>query len=164
MADTKEKKVDASTEAPKENLKDAPEATQENSKDDSKKGAKVKKTKAKRRLVQVGHAYVQASYNNTIITITEENGNVIAWASSGSSGFKGARKATPYAAQIAAENATDKARAFGLERIRVFVKGVGTGRDQAVRGLVNKGLELISINDTTPFAHNGCRKKKSRRV
>lgn len=150
MADTKEKKV----EAPK---KDAP-------KDAAAEAAKPKKSKARKRLVQVGHAYVQASYNNTIITITEENGNVLAWASAGSSGFKGARKATPYAAQVAAENATDKARTFGLERIRVFVKGVGTGRDQAVRGLVNKGLELISINDTTPFAHNGCRKKKARRV
>lgn len=159
MADTKEKKV----EAPK---KDAPKAaSKEVAKDASPEAAKTaKKSKARKRLVQVGHAYVQASYNNTIITITEENGNVLAWASAGSSGFKGARKATPYAAQVAAENATDKARTFGLERIRVFVKGVGTGRDQAVRGLVNKGLELISINDTTPFAHNGCRKKKARRV
>ncbi len=158
MADTKEKKVDA----PKESAKNT---SKEVAKDDSKEAAKpAKKSKARKRLVQVGHAYVQASYNNTIITITEENGNVLAWASAGSSGFKGARKATPYAAQVAAENATDKARTFGLERIRVFVKGVGTGRDQAVRGLVNKGLELISINDTTPFAHNGCRKKKARRV
>jgi len=158
MADTTEKKVDATKEAPKT-------ASKEVAKDASKEAAKpVKKTKSKRRLVQVGNAYVQASYNNTIITIAEENGNVLAWSSAGASGFKGARKATPYAAQVAAENATDKAKAFGLERVRVFVKGVGTGRDQAVRGLVNKGLELISINDTTPFAHNGCRKKKSRRV
>lgn len=152
MTDTKDQK-------PEEKKKEAPKATAE--KDSKKPG---KKSKAKRRLVQLGNAYVQASYNNTIITITEENGNVIAWASAGSSGFKGARKATPYAAQVAAESAAEKAKAFGLERVRVFVKGVGTGRDQSVRGIVNKGLELLSITDTTPFAHNGCRKKKARRV
>jgi len=128
------------------------------------KAKKVVKKKAKRRNVQVGNAYVQASYNNTIVTITEQNGSVLSWSSSGSSGFKGARKSTPYAAQVSAENAAEKAKVYGLERVHVYIKGVGAGREQAVRGLVGSGLDLISINDVTPVPHNGCRKKKARRV
>ena len=123
----------------------------------------VKKAK-KRRIVEIGNAYVQASYNNTIVTITEINGDVIAWSSSGASGFKGARKATPYAAQISAENAAEKAKVFGLARVHVHIKGVGSGREQAVRGLVSSGLDILSISDLTPIPHNGCRQKKSRRV
>ncbi len=130
----------------------------------STKTGAASKAKAKKRLVQQGHAYVQASFNNTIITLTEPSGNVISWSSAGASGFKGARKATPYAAQVAAENAAEKAKVFGLEKIHVFVKGVGTGREQAIRGLVASGLDLISINDVTAMPHNGCRKKKARRV
>ncbi len=133
-------------------------------KEKKKSGAAVKKQKSRRRHVPIGHAYVQASYNNTIVTLTEPNGNVIAWGSAGGSGFKGARKATPYAAQVSAENAAEKAKVFGLEKIHVFVKGVGSGREQAIRGLVASGFEVISISDVTPFAHNGCRKKKARRV
>lgn len=129
-----------------------------------KKPAAAAKKKAKRRIVQEGNAFIQASYNNTIVTLTEPNGNVISWSSAGASGFKGARKATPYAAQVSAENAVEKAKVFGLERVHVYIKGVGTGRDQAVRGLVSAGLNLISITDTTPIPHNGCRKKKARRV
>jgi small subunit ribosomal protein S11 len=125
--------------------------------------AKPKKVKIKKRLVQEGKVYVQASYNNTIVTITEQNGDVIAWGSAGSSGFKGARKSTPYAAQIAAERTAEKAKLYGFERAHIYVKGVGSGREQAVRGLVSSGIELLSINDVTPMPHNGCRKKKPRR-
>ncbi len=122
------------------------------------------KAKAKKRSVPEGNAHIQASYNNTIVTLTEPNGDVIAWSSAGGSGFKGARKATPYAAQVAAENAVEKSKAYGLSRVHVYVKGVGTGREQAIRGLTASGLDLISINDITPIPHNGCRKEKTRRV
>lgn len=128
--------------------------------------AEKKKTttkKAKKRSVPEGSAHIQASYNNTIVTLAEPNGDVIVWASAGGSGFKGARKATPYAAQVAAENATEKAKVFGLERVHVYIKGVGSGREQAVRGLSSGGLEILSITDLTPIPHNGCRKKKPRR-
>ncbi len=145
------------TKAP---VKDAPkEAAKEEG-----KGKKVLKKKTKRRNVQVGNAYVQASYNNTIVTITEQNGSVLSWSSAGSSGFKGARKSTPYAAQISAEKAAEKAKVYGLERVHVYIKGVGAGREQSVRGLVSSGLDIISLNDVTPIPHNGCRKKKARRV
>lgn len=129
----------------------------------SEKLKATKKKKPRRRLVQQGNAYIQASYNNTIVTLTEANGDVIAWSSSGASGFKGARKATPYAAQISAENAVEKAKIYGLERVHVHVNGVGNGREQAIRGLASKGLEILSITDTTPIPHNGCRHKKFRR-
>lgn len=138
--------------------------TEEKKEENGKKSAATTKKKAKRRIVQEGNAFIQASYNNTIVTLTEPNGNTISWSSAGASGFKGARKATPYAAQVSAENAVEKAKVFGLERVHVYIKGVGTGRDQAVRGLVSAGLNLISITDTTPIPHNGCRKKKARRV
>ncbi len=127
------------------------------------KAAKGKK-KAKRRLLQEGKAYIQASYNNTIVTITDMNGEVIAWSSAGSNGFKGAKKATPYAAQVSAENAITKAKVYGLERIHVFIKGVGTGREQSIRGLQAGGVNIESITDLTPVSHNGCRARKSRRV
>lgn len=125
----------------------------------------TKKTskKSKKKLVEEGNAYIQASYNNTIVTLTEKNGDVLSWSSSGSNGFKGARKSTPYAAQVSAENAAEKAKVFGLQRVSVYVKGVGSGRVQAVRGLITSGLDLLSITDTTPVPHNGCRKKKTRR-
>ncbi|MBD3360880.1 30S ribosomal protein S11 [Candidatus Peregrinibacteria bacterium] len=141
-------------------------------KEKTKKGSSVKKEKAekpqkkpksRRRSVPEGNAHIHASYNNTIITLTEPNGDIVSWSSAGSSGFKGARKATPYAAQVSAENAVEKAKPYGLERVHVFIKGVGTGREQAVRGLVSAGLDLISISDITPIPHNGCRKKKLRR-
>ena len=126
----------------------------------------TKKTskKSKKKLVEEGNAYIQASYNNTIVTLTEKNGDVLSWSSSGSNGFKGARKSTPYAAQVSAENAAEKAKVFGLQRVSVYVKGVGSGRVQAVRGLVTSGLDLLSITDITPVPHNGCRKKKTRRT
>lgn len=120
--------------------------------------------KSKKKFVEEGHAFVQASYNNTIVTLTEPNGDVLSWSSSGSNGFKGARKSTPYAAQISAENAAEKAKVFGLQRVHVYVKGVGSGRVQAVRGLSSSGLDILSITDKTPVPHNGCRKKNTRRT
>lgn len=129
-----------------------------------KPATKSKKGKPKRRLIQEGKAYIQASFNNTLVTITDTKGEVIAWSSAGSSGFKGAKKATPYAAQVSAENAANKAKVFGLEKVSVFIKGVGAGREQAIRGLQAGGINIESITDLTPIAHNGCRPRKSRRV
>jgi small subunit ribosomal protein S11 len=129
----------------------------------TKKAAKGKK-KPKRRTVQEGKAYIQATFNNTLITITDLNGEVIAWSSAGASGFKGAKKATPYAAQVSAEGAATKAKVFGLENVHVFVKGVGSGREQAIRGLIAGGIDIKSITDLTPITHNGCRPRKGRRV
>ncbi|QQR83363.1 30S ribosomal protein S11 [Candidatus Peregrinibacteria bacterium] len=117
-----------------------------------------------RKTVPAAHAYITASFNNTMITITEPNGNALAQASAGGSGFKGTRKSTPYAATVTAEKVVEKVAQYGVERVKVFVKGVGTGREQAIRGLHSAGLELEAIFDTTPEPHNGCRKKKARRV
>ncbi|MBI4975763.1 30S ribosomal protein S11 [Candidatus Peregrinibacteria bacterium] len=163
---SKEKEVKKPTEkaAEKETGKNAGKTAEENTGKGKTSTKTAKKSKAKRRIVQVGRAYIQASFNNTIVTLTEPNGNVITTSSAGSSGFKGARKATPYAAQVAAENAAEKAKVFGLEKVHIFVKGVGSGREQAIRGLSSKGIDIISINDVTPLPHNGCRKKKGRRV
>lgn len=127
------------------------------------KKATIKK-KSKKRVSPECNAYIQASYNNTIVTITEPAGDTIAWSSAGSSGFKGSRKSTPYAAQVAAENAVEKAKAAGIEKVAVYVKGVGPGREQAIRGLNASGLQIMTITDVTPVPHNGCRQKKMRRV
>lgn len=124
---------------------------------------KVKKSKSKRTVTE-GNAFVQSSFNNTVITITDLTGNVIAWSSAGSNGFKGAKKATPYAAQISAEAAVNKALLYGIEKLHVFVKGIGAGREQAIRGLHANGVNIESITDVTPVPHNGCRPRKSRRV
>ncbi len=124
---------------------------------------KIKKSKSKRTVTE-GRAYVQSSFNNTIVTITDLSGKVIAWSSAGSNGFKGAKKATPYAAQISAEAAINKALLYGIEKLHVFVKGVGAGREQAVRGLHSNGVDIESITDMTPVPHNGCRTRKARRV
>lgn len=127
--------------------------------------AKDKTTKKKvRKSVLKGNAYIQATFNNTIITLTDKDGGVIASSSAGSSGFKGARKSTPYAAQVAAENAVEKAKAYGLMQVSIFVKGVGPGREQGIRGLQSAGLDIDAIVDTTPTPHNGCRRRKPRRV
>lgn len=128
------------------------------------KKATITKKKGKKRVSPECNAYIQASYNNTIVTITEPTGDTIAWSSAGSSGFKGSRKATPYAAQVAAENAVEKAKAAGIEKVAVYVKGVGPGREQAIRGLNASGLQIMAITDVTPVPHNGCRQKKQRRV
>lgn len=145
-------------------------AKKEEKKDDAKKSAKPagKKVRTKkkkiRRIVPHGAAHILAGFNNTIVTITDENNLTLCWASSGASGFKGTRKSTPYAAQVAAKNAAEKSKEFGLEKVDVFVKGIGPGREQAVRGLSSAGIDVLSITDRTTTAHGGCRKKKPRRV
>lgn len=125
----------------------------------------VKKSKRTKKVVQVGQAHILASFNNTIVSITDEEGNVLTWASGGSAGFKGAREATPYAAQMVAQQAVENAKTLhGLETVDVYLKGIGVGREQAVRGLISGGVELRAIYDITPVPHNGCRKKKVRRM
>jgi len=111
-----------------------------------------------------GKVYVTATFNNTLVTITDRNGNVVCWGSAGASGFKGARKATPYAATTAVEAAARKAMGFGLREVEVYIKGPGVGRDGALRALKSVGLNITLIADVTPIPHNGCRPKKKRRV
>ena len=117
-----------------------------------------------RKSIPAGRAYIQSTFNNTIITLTDPQGNVIAWGSSGTAGFKGSRKGTPYAAQLAARDAARKAMEHGLRRIEVYVKGPGSGREAAIRSLQSAGLYITSIRDVTPIPHNGCRPPKRRRV
>ena len=125
----------------------------------------VKKSKKTKRVVQIGQAHILASFNNTIVSITDEQGNVLSWASGWSAGFKGARESTPYAAQITAEQAIEKAKQLhSIETVDVYIKGIGVGREQAIRGLIGAGIDLRSIFDVTPIPHNGCRKKKVRRM
>lgn len=131
----------------------------------SKKKLVKKKKKKTAKVVRVGRAYIQATYNNTMVTLTDSQGDVISWASAGLAGFKGAKKATPYAAQIITKIAIQKAREeYGLQEVSVFVSGVGTGREAAIRSLNANGLEVSAIKDTTSVPHNGCRPKKPRRV
>ncbi|MBZ0169996.1 30S ribosomal protein S11 [Candidatus Methylomirabilis lanthanidiphila] len=111
-----------------------------------------------------GIACVQATFNNTIVTITDMTGNVVAWASAGSVGFKGSRKSTPFAAQRAADSAAQKAMGHGMREVRVYVKGPGAGREAAIRALQAAGMEIVAIKDVTPIPHNGCRPSKRRRV
>lgn len=126
---------------------------------------KVKKIKKKiKRNITTGTAYVNATFNNTIITIADDNGNVIVWASAGLMGFKGSRKSTPYAAQVAADKAASKAQEHGLKTLTVKLKGPGSGRETALRALQARGFKILSIRDTTPMPHNGSRPPKKRRV
>ena len=130
-------------------------------------GAEAKpapRRRREKRVVPRGAAHVKASFNNTIISLTDPAGNVIAWSSAGSSGWKGSRKSTPYAAQVAAENAARKALDLGLKTVEVFVRGPGAGREAAIRALEATGLEVTAITDVTPIPHNGCRPPKRRRV
>lgn len=125
----------------------------------------VKKSKKTKHIVQHGQAHIKASFNNTIVSITDEKWNVLTWASGGTAGFKGARESTPYAAQITAEQAVEKAKTLhSLESVDVYVKWIGIGREQAIRGLVSWGVELKAIFDITPIPHGGCRKKKVRKL
>ena len=127
--------------------------------------AEVKKAKKRDRKVSVnGVAHVQASFNNTIVTITDMDGAVITWASAGKVGFKGSRKSTPFAAQVAAEASAREALNLGMKRVEVWVKGPGAGREAAIRSLQAAGLEISAIKDVTPIPHNGCRPPKRRRV
>lgn len=121
-------------------------------------------TKIKSKNIATGNIYVQASFNNTIITVTDKAGNALSWASAGAQGFKGARKATPYAAQTAMQTAIEKAKVHGLQEVAIFVSGVGPGREQAVRSVGMTGVKVSGITDVTPIAHNGVRAKKPRRV
>jgi small subunit ribosomal protein S11 len=129
------------------------------------KQKKIKGKRKEKKVIPVGKAYVQATYNNTIISLTDMQGNVISWASAGGEGFKGSRKSTPYAAQMAAKTAAQRAMdSAGLQTIEVFVKGPGIGREAALRSLFQSGLNVTKIKDITPVPHNGCRSKKRRRV
>ena len=129
----------------------------------AKKSSYSKKKKMKKNILS-GIAYVQSTFNNTMISIADLNGNVIAWSSAGQKGFKGSRKSTPYAAQIAADSAASKAQEYGMKVLSVEVKGPGSGRETALRALQARGFKIISIKDTTPMPHNGTRPPKKRRV
>lgn len=126
--------------------------------------AKKTRKKPKRRIVPEGRAYIQAGFNNTLISITDPNGEVLCQSSAGANGFKGPKKATPYAAQTSAEKAAEKAKMYGVERVHVFIKGAGNGREQSMRGLLSGGITIESITEMTAIPHNGCRRKKARRV
>jgi len=128
------------------------------------RGGKNRVRRRDRKNIPRGRAYIQSTFNNTLITLTDPQGNVLSWGSAGSSNFKGSRKSTPYAGQIAAEGAVRRAMEHGLRQVEVFVKGPGSGREAAVRALQSSGLQVLSITDVTPIPHNGCRAPKRRRV
>jgi small subunit ribosomal protein S11 len=128
------------------------------------KRKKTFKKRGEKRVVHHGFAHIQASFNNTLITITDADGNVVSWSSAGAIGFKGSRKGTPFAATQAAMNAATTAKSFGMRSCEVLVKGPGSGRESAIRALQNTGIEVKSIRDVTPIPHNGCRPPKRRRV
>ena len=125
---------------------------------------KTRTRRRDRKNIPRGKAYIQSTFNNTIVTLTDPSGNVISWSSAGANGFKGSRKSTPYAAQVTAEQAARKAIEHGLRQVDVFVKGPGSGREMAIRSLQTSGVMVSSITDTTPIPHNGCRPPKRRRV
>jgi small subunit ribosomal protein S11 len=131
---------------------------------DKKKTPAGRVRRRERKSVPRGQAHIQATFNNTIVTLTDPNGNVLSWGSAGAQGFKGSRKSTPYAAQVTAESAARKAMEHGLRQIDVYVKGPGSGREAAIRSLQAAGLSVTSITDVTPIPHNGCRPPKRRRV
>ncbi|MBI4138979.1 30S ribosomal protein S11 [Candidatus Uhrbacteria bacterium] len=134
----------------------------------AKKASKTAKPRRKaakaQKQVSHGKAYVQATYNNTIVTLTDLNGNVLSWSSAGSSGFKGPKKATPYAASLVVRNAVEKAAAYGLREVSLFISGVGQGREGAIRAFHAQNIGVLSIKDVTPIPHNGCRPPRPRRV
>lgn len=123
---------------------------------------KKKKTVAK--LVPHARAYIQASFNNTIVTVTDQNGDVLGWASAGALGFKGPKKATPYAAGQVVKRVVEKVQSYGVREVNVFIKGIGGGREGAIRGFNTNGIQVLAVKDTTPLPHNGCRPPKRRRV
>ncbi|MCJ7491826.1 MAG: 30S ribosomal protein S11 [Dehalococcoidia bacterium] len=130
----------------------------------AEKKAKTRVRKRERKSIPKGKAYIQSTFNNTLITLTDPQGNAVAWSSGGTSGFKGSRKSTPYAAQMAAQQAARKAIDQGMRQVDVFVKGPGSGREAAIRALQSAGLAVLSIRDVTPIPHNGCRPPKRRRI
>ena len=129
-----------------------------------KKGAQTRTKRRERKNIEKGAAHIRSSFNNTIVTITDLNGNALSWASAGEMGFRGSRKSTPYAAQTAAETAAKAAMEHGLKTVEVYVKGPGSGREAAIRALQACGIDVVSIKDVTPVPHNGCRPPKRRRV
>ena len=126
--------------------------------------AKGRQRRKVRKNIAIGQAHIKTSFNNTLVTFTDKEGNVIAWESAGSVGFKGSRKSTPFAAQVTAESCAKKGMEHGLQKVEVFVRGPGSGRETAVRSLQAAGLEIIGVKDVTPVPHNGCRPRKRRRV
>jgi small subunit ribosomal protein S11 len=130
-------------------------------KNKKKKGRRRKKVK---RNIEKGQAHIKSTFNNTIISITDEEGKVVAWSSAGKVGYQGSRKSTPFAAQLAAENAAEEAKGMGMKEIEIFVKGPGSGRESAIRTLQSAGLNITLIKDITPIPHNGCRPPKRRRI
>lgn len=130
----------------------------------AKKNVRTRLKRSERKNIAVGAAHIKSTFNNTIVSITDPQGNVISWQSAGTVGFKGSRKSTPFAAQMAAENAARKAMDHGMKKVDVFVKGPGSGRETAIRSLQAAGLEVSSITDATPQPHNGCRPTKRRKV
>jgi small subunit ribosomal protein S11 len=130
----------------------------------AKKGVKTRVKRRERKNIERGQAHIQSTFNNTIVTLTDAQGNVLSWASAGQLGFRGSRKSTPFAAQSAAEEAAKKAMEHGLKTVEVYVKGPGAGREAAIRSLQAAGLEVSLIKDVTPIPHNGCRPPKRRRV
>jgi len=166
-----EKKEKAKEAKPKEPTPKEPKAQEESSKETKEakeaapKAAVAPKHKARKKLTSPsGRVYIKSSFNNTIITITDDKGNVINWGSSGAAGFKGTKKGTPFAAQIASANCARKASEMGLRQVAVFVSGPGSGRETAIRALQASGLLVTFIKDVTPIPHNGCRPPKQRRV
>jgi small subunit ribosomal protein S11 len=129
----------------------------------SEAGSKKKKKKIKRQILK-GQAHIKCTYNNTMVMLSDQAGAMLAWSSSGLLGFKGAKKATPYAASQVVQDVAEKVKKYDLRELEVFVRGVGSGRESSIRALANKGFELTSIKDVTPIPHNGCRPKKPRRV
>ncbi|KKP98949.1 MAG: 30S ribosomal subunit protein S11 [Parcubacteria group bacterium GW2011_GWD2_38_12] len=139
------------------------EASPEEIKPKKETGSETSSSIAIKKIVH-GQAHISASYNNTLLSITDDNGNMVAWSSAGSLGFKGAKKATPYAATKIVETIMEKIKKMGISDVSVFVRGVGGGREAAIRALANKGMNIISIKDVTPLPHNGCKPKKVRRI
>ena len=133
-------------------------------KEETKASAGKAKKKKIIRQISHGRAYIQATYNNTIVTLTDLNGNVLGWSSAGQNNFKGAKKATPYAASVIVKDAIEKSKEYGLKNVNVFVKGVGAGRESAIRALNTYGLNVLTIKDITPIPHNGCRAPKPRHI
>ncbi len=144
--------------------KAAVEASEKKAKATAAKGARAKKKAKAKVAISHGKAFIQATYNNTIVTLADLNGNVLSWSSAGSSGFKGPKKATPYAASIVVKNALDKAVDYGLKEVNVLVSGVGQGREGAIRAFNANNVAVLSIKDITPIPHNGCRAPRPRRV
>jgi small subunit ribosomal protein S11 len=126
--------------------------------------AKGRQRRKVRKNIAVGQAHIKTSFNNTLVTLTDKEGNVIAWESAGAVGFKGSRKSTPFAAQVTAESAAKKGMEHGLQKVEVFARGPGSGRETAIRSLQAAGLEILGVKDVTPMPHNGCRPRKRRRV